>query len=83
MCTRNVCGFLFNNGNGRLWGVIRCGYTQVQVVESFTADNGLTKNTSTNVQLGGSSSPGSALLHNSYVNTTANYSLFVTGDVPN
>lgn len=43
-------------------------YDLTQISTSITADNGLTANTSTNVQLGGTSAPGSALLHDSYIN---------------
>ncbi len=44
---------------------------------SITADSGLTANTSTNVQLGGTSAPGRALLHNTYINNDG-YTLTLT-----
>jgi len=68
--TRNVCGFLFNKGNGRTEfrrGLIKLNDSTYIIGcdtlrlhgggggggGSITADNGLTANTATNVQLGG------------------------------
>jgi hypothetical protein len=48
-------------------------------ITSITADNGLTASTSTNVQLGGVIGSPSALLHDSYINTTASFFLQLSG----
>ena len=91
--TRNVCGFLFNKGNGRTefksalikindsTYVVGCDTLKIKAgsgISGITADNGLTANTSTNVQLGSSSAPGSALLHTSYINA-GTFNLTMTG----
>lgn len=46
-------------------------------LSSITADNGLTANTSSNVQLGGTTSPGRALLHDTYIDNNG-YTLTLT-----
>lgn len=49
------------------------------VTGAFTADNGLTNNIPTNVQLGGTTSTNAPLLHNTYVYGTASYFMEFTG----
>ncbi|NBP03274.1 MAG: hypothetical protein EBU90_24955, partial [Proteobacteria bacterium] len=48
----------------------------------ITANNGLTANTSTNVQLGSPTNTGSPLLEDRYINTTSAYQLIIFGNVP-
>lgn len=45
----------------------------------ITADNGLKRSTISNVQLGNSSAPGAALLHNTFIDATSSYKLTITG----
>lgn len=48
-------------------------------VATVTADNGLSKNTSTNVQLGSATAPGAPLLHDTYIDAGTDYVLYLTG----
>jgi len=83
--TKNVCGFLFNKGKGRTefrsaliklndsTYVVGCDTLHLHSgIGGVTANNGLTANTSTNVQLGGN------LLHNTQINTDT-FNLKISG----
>ncbi len=48
-------------------------------ITAITADNGLTANTATNVQLGSNAYPGSPLLHDTYI-SNAGFTMFMVGN---